>query len=82
MAKKPPKPPNESEPAKRYPSRDRTKYVAIPLEEWAQLKALADEQDRSVSYMAKQAVRKLLAEVGRWPPPADQGGKKNGGGRS
>lgn len=57
MAKR--KPPEEP-PVKRYPSRDNIKYVALPLELWERLKGLADDEDRSVSWMVRKAVRELL----------------------
>lgn len=62
-----PKPKPEAA-GKRYPSRDQTKYVALPLDVWTKLKALADADDRSVSWMAKRAV---LEYIEQHAPPAD-----------
>jgi hypothetical protein len=47
----------------RYPSRDRVKYVPIPIELWAKLDVLGKPDERSVSYMTRKAIRKLIAEL-------------------
>lgn len=77
MAKKKPKPDQPSEVGgsekKRYPSREKTKYVAIPkalyeaLESYA--KSRSDEDDtKSISWAARVAIRNFLQEAGHWPP--------------
>jgi hypothetical protein len=47
--------------------RENLKYVGLPSDLWEQLAALAETQDRSVSWMARQAVKEYLE---RNPPPA------------
>ncbi len=47
-------------PAKRSPSRDTYTYVYIPNELAEKLKVIADQQDRSLSYMAKKAVEHFI----------------------
>lgn len=56
MAKK------KTEPSKgkRYPSRDNTKYVGIPVKLHGQMERLADLDDRSTTYMVVKAVREFL----------------------
>ncbi len=38
------------------------KYVALPFELWQKLKELADRDDRSVSWVARLAVREFLKQ--------------------
>jgi hypothetical protein len=57
---------------KRYPSRDNTKYVGLPLAMWRVLKAVGQEQERSASYMARKAVQAMLEALGRWPLPPEE----------
>jgi hypothetical protein len=38
------------------------KYVAIPLELWRKLKELADRDERSVSWVARRAVKEFLSQ--------------------
>jgi len=60
------------EPGKRYPSRDRIKYVGIPVEMYAVLEEFArrDGNDpRSVSWAARLMLREILTAKGLWPPP-------------
>ena len=59
---------------KRYPSRENTRYVAIPkalyeaLEQYA--KARSDEDERkSVSWAARVLIRRGLTDEKMWPPP-------------
>ncbi len=47
-------------PAKRPPSRDNYVYVYIPRALADQLQAIAAQQDRSLSYMAKKAVEHFI----------------------
>ena len=65
---------NGEEPKKRYPSREKTRYVALPLELYEALEGYAakrsDEDDtRSVSWAARVAIRRFLVGEGLWPPP-------------
>jgi len=53
--------------AKRYPSRDKFKYVAVPVEFWDVLNVIGQEEERSVAYMVKVAVREWLEKRGRLP---------------
>lgn len=53
--------------AKRYPSRDKVKYVAVPVEYWDVLNDIGGEEERSVSYMAKIAIREFLERRNRLP---------------
>lgn len=46
--------------AKRYPSRDKVKYVPIPVEMWDALERLGAKDERSVSFMARRAIREFL----------------------
>jgi hypothetical protein len=50
----------EKKPGKRYPSRDKVKYVPIPLDMWQALKARGEPDERSVSFMARKAIREFL----------------------
>lgn len=76
MAKK--RPTGSDQPGKkRYPSRENTKYVAIPLELHEALQAYADSRSdeddkKSVTWAARVAIRKFLTDIGLWPPkPTD-----------
>jgi hypothetical protein len=58
---------------KRYPSREKTRYVALPLDLYEVLekyaKSRSDEDDqKSVSWAARVAVRRFLTGEGLWPP--------------
>lgn len=44
---------------KRYPSREGYRYVLIPKELWEFLEGLAKDQDRSVSWYARKAIREF-----------------------
>lgn len=46
---------------KPFPSRKNVRYVGLPVELHAELKQAANEEDRSVSWMARRAVREFLA---------------------
>jgi hypothetical protein len=48
--------------AKKYPSRDKVKYVPIPLDLWDELEQLGKADDRSVSYMARKTIRLGIVE--------------------
>lgn len=50
-------PPEGDEPKPRYPSREKTKYVAITLDDWKYLESLGRIRDRSASYLARIAIR-------------------------
>jgi len=52
---------------RRYPSRDKVKYAAVPTEMWEALQAIGEEEERSVAYMVKVAVREFLERKGRLP---------------
>jgi hypothetical protein len=70
--------PDEGKPKKRYPSREKTRYVALPRDLYAVLeqyaKSRSDEDDqKSVSWAARVAVRRFLSGEGLWPPP-EKGG--------
>lgn len=49
--------------AKRFPSRDKVKYVPIPVEMWAELESIGKPDERSVSYMTRKAIRQFLERV-------------------
>lgn len=57
-----------------YPSRAKIRYVGIPkeiheaLERYAQSRSDEDEE-KSVSWAARHAIRKFLTGEGFWPPP-------------
>jgi predicted Zn-dependent protease len=73
VAKKTPKQPTDDEP-KRYPSRDKVRYVAIPLELHEALDKYAkdnsDEDNvKSISWAARVAIRRFLRSEGLLPPP-------------
>ena len=70
----------EGTPRKRYPSREKTRYVALPLDLYAVLEQFArsrsDEDDqKSVSWAARVAVRRFLTGEGLWPPAAKPEGE-------
>lgn len=77
--KKPPadeQPPDKKGGKKQYPSRANTKYLAVPKRYYEALEKYAaehsDEDDeKSVSWAARVAIRAFLTEAGLWPPPAD-----------
>jgi hypothetical protein len=80
VAKKKPKPepptPPETEPPKRYPSRENVRYLGLPADLYAALERYArsksDEDDsKSVSWAGRRAVRKFLVDEGFWPPPPE-----------
>ncbi len=77
MAKKnpQPEPPQEPEPepSKRPPSREKLRYVAIPIEMHAGLIEYArqhsdEDEDKSISWAARRAVREFLLRNKLWPP--------------
>lgn len=45
---------------KKYPSREKVKYIPIPVELWDELDALGKADERSVSYMARKLIRAAL----------------------
>lgn len=56
--------------AKKTPAaRKELGYIAVPLAWYAELKRIAVEQERSISWVGRQAVRKYLESLGRLPPP-------------
>lgn len=77
MAKKQNKPAatSDAEEQKRYPSRENTKYVALPINLYRALEQYAkdhstEDDDKSISWAARVAVRKFLTEEGvKIPPP-------------
>jgi hypothetical protein len=73
-------PPSEEAPdegaSKRYPSRDKVRYVALPLNLHTVLEQYArdhsDEDDeKSISWAARVLLKKALTTEKRWPPPKD-----------
>ena len=67
---------DEKRKAKRYPSRDRVKYIPVPTDWWQALADFGSEDDRSAAYMGRKAIREFLERAGRLPkPPKDS--KKN-----
>jgi hypothetical protein len=69
---KSPSPVEPEVPAKRYPSRDKIRYVGIPvelheaLEQYAQSRS--DEDDvKSISWAARVCIRRFLTDEGFWP---------------
>jgi len=52
---------------KTYPSRANTKYIGVPADLYDEIKARADTQERSVSWLSRKLLRKALAED--QPPP-------------
>jgi hypothetical protein len=58
----------------RYPSRENTKYLAVPkewyelLEEYAKERSDADTA-HSVAWAGRVAIRKFLVEIGKLPKP-------------
>jgi hypothetical protein len=59
---------------KRFPSRENTRYVGIPLELYRALEKFAeaksDQDDRkSVAWAARRAIRKMLTDEGLLPAP-------------
>lgn len=59
----PPEPPKPT----RYPSREKVKYVAVPVEFWDILEAMGKPDDRSVSYMVRKALREFLERNNKLP---------------
>lgn len=58
----------------RYPSREKTRYVGISLELHQALQRYADsrsdeDDQKSVNWTARRAIRKFLTEEGFLPPP-------------
>lgn len=51
----------DPKPAKRYPSRDKYKYVILPVELHSQLEAIGRQEERKVPYYVRLAVREWLA---------------------
>ena len=47
---------------KRYPSRENTKYIAIPVDLWEAIRKRAERDDRSVSATAKRMLRRQIQE--------------------
>lgn len=64
---------------KRYPSRENTRYLAVPraiyeaLERYARSRSDEDEA-KSVSWAGRVAIRKFLTAEGFWPPPPEAKG--------
>jgi len=76
MAKKKPASDDQS-PKQPYPSRLNTKYVGIPASLYDEIKARADSEERSVSWLARKLLRKALdADQQTSPPPQKPGGKQ------
>jgi hypothetical protein len=44
--------------------------VSLPTPLYQQLKQLAEENNRPLSWELRAMVMRCLAEAGRWPPPA------------
>lgn len=62
-----------SSPPKRYPSRDRTKYLAVPASLYEMVKAYAEAQSdedgkKSISWAARRLLRLGAAAEGFQPP--------------
>jgi len=55
----------EKKKAKRYPSRDRVKYIPVAVEQWDRLEELGKPDERSVSYMVRRAIREMLERIER-----------------
>jgi len=62
---------SEKKKAKRYPSRDKVKYVPIPIEMWEELDSLGKPDERSVSYMTRKAIRELIERAKESPADTD-----------
>jgi hypothetical protein len=45
--------------------------IFLPPRLYAQLKALAEQNDRPISWEARRIVEQALREAGLWPPPPD-----------
>lgn len=56
----------------RYPSRENTRYVAVPLAMYEVLKRIADADERSTSFVARKAIREYLEKLKMWPPSDTQ----------
>lgn len=65
----------------RYPSRKKTRYLAVPVHLYQAVEAYAKEHSRqddekSISWAARQLLRKALTDLGKPippPPPAGSG---------
>lgn len=82
MTKKRPTPqpspdPGSDEPKKRPPSREKTRYIALPKALHEALARYAkdhsdEDEDRSISWAGRKAVRDFLQREGYWPPPNEE----------
>ena len=45
--------------------------IFLPPRLYAQLAALAEQNDRPISWEARRIVEQALRDAGLWPPPAD-----------
>ena len=54
-------------PAKKYPSRENTKYVGITADLWDILEVMALAEERSVAYYARKYIREGLERDGKLP---------------
>lgn len=69
-------PNTENQVSKRtYPSRAKTRYIAVPEELHDALAAFAEsrsdeDEKKSISWAARVALRKFLTSEGFWPPKA------------
>ena len=57
-----------------YPSRKNTRYAGLPVKLYAALARYAkdhsdEDEERSISWAARVAIRKFLSDEGYWPPP-------------
>jgi hypothetical protein len=53
---------------KRYPSRENTRYVALPLSMYEILESLGAREERSTSWIARKAIREFLERQKLLPP--------------
>lgn len=58
---------------KKYPSRERVKYVGIPAAMYDELERYARDHsteidEKSISWAARLAIHRFLTAEGRWPP--------------
>lgn len=67
------KPDPEPADPKRYPSREKTRYVAVPAQIHEALKEYArkhsdQDDEKSISWAARRLLREALERAGLWPP--------------
>ena len=62
------KPAVTGKPTKRYPSREKVLYFGIPLSQAKILKEMGKQEDRSVTWYVKRAVREYLERLGKLAP--------------